>query len=304
MPNSNYIQNPEQIARAHTHQNRALAMFDQGFTSEAARKDALDYLNRAYEVLVDASIRNALLSQRTGDGQRYVWDNKVAEELSYKNFPALHVWAPKHAELYAAYPAQVKLANVLRADRDAIKAAALVAKPKSKTRELAEARNAVAKICQICGRPILAERGKIAHHGYQRPGQGWQTASCYGAMKLPFEVSRDDLGAYIKMLHAQLDGLAGRLDRANKEEIAFRVSYDTGKYQGSHKVMGSFFAERTGYEAARDEHRKKAYHWSTIPTTFDEVKIREINSIKHQINETTQYIKFQQARYDAWKAVA
>src|SRR5882724_10212058 len=37
--------------------------------------------------------------------------------------------------------------------------------------------------CQICGR--------IAHRGYRRPGQGWQTASCSGALGLPYEVSCD-----------------------------------------------------------------------------------------------------------------
>lgn len=45
--------------------------------------------------------------------------------------------------------------------------------------------------CQICGRVIQAKKGVIAHHGYNRPGHGWQTASCHGARFLPYEVSRD-----------------------------------------------------------------------------------------------------------------
>jgi len=52
-------------------------------------------------------------------------------------------------------------------------------------------------ICQCCGRQIEAKRGNIAHHGYQRPGQGWQTSSCIGAMFPPFQVSRDRLGYLI-----------------------------------------------------------------------------------------------------------
>ncbi len=55
--------------------------------------------------------------------------------------------------------------------------------------------------CQICGRPIKAQKGLIAHHGYKRPGDGWQTASCAGARFLPYEVSCDRLPptiAYIK----------------------------------------------------------------------------------------------------------
>jgi hypothetical protein len=43
--------------------------------------------------------------------------------------------------------------------------------------------------CQICGRTIKANTGTIALHGYTRPGDGWQTAPCYGARFQPYEVS-------------------------------------------------------------------------------------------------------------------
>ncbi len=45
--------------------------------------------------------------------------------------------------------------------------------------------------CQICGRPIKANTGLIAHHGYKRPGYGFQTSSCKGARHQPYEVSCD-----------------------------------------------------------------------------------------------------------------
>jgi hypothetical protein len=54
--------------------------------------------------------------------------------------------------------------------------------------------------CQICARPIKANTGRIALHGYQRPGHGWQTASCYGARCQPYEVANDALLTYAKML--------------------------------------------------------------------------------------------------------
>jgi|SRR5579859_2934664 len=47
----------------------------------------------------------------------------------------------------------------------------------------------VKKTCQVCGRLIKAGSGLIAHHGYKRPGDGWQTASCQGAKYLPYEES-------------------------------------------------------------------------------------------------------------------
>ena len=58
--------------------------------------------------------------------------------------------------------------------------------------------------CQCCGRAIHAALGKIAHHGYQRPGHGWQTASCFGAKHLPWEVSRDRVKVLIDHLKATL----------------------------------------------------------------------------------------------------
>ena len=54
--------------------------------------------------------------------------------------------------------------------------------------------------CQICDRAIKANTGVIAHHGYQRPGEGWQTASCPGARALPYEVDRTILGKEVDML--------------------------------------------------------------------------------------------------------
>lgn len=57
-----------------------------------------------------------------------------------------------------------------------------------------------ARTCQICGRPIFAETGVIAHHGYRRPFEGYQTASCFGARHLPFEKSRDRLGEWIDLV--------------------------------------------------------------------------------------------------------
>ena len=52
--------------------------------------------------------------------------------------------------------------------------------------------------CQICGRDIEAKAGLIAHHGYARPGMGWQTASCAGAKYRPYEVACDAIPPAIK----------------------------------------------------------------------------------------------------------
>jgi len=54
--------------------------------------------------------------------------------------------------------------------------------------------------CQVCGRAVRAASGLIAHHGYSRPGYGWQTASCAGARYVPYQVSCDRLKEIVEVV--------------------------------------------------------------------------------------------------------
>jgi hypothetical protein len=56
--------------------------------------------------------------------------------------------------------------------------------------------------CQVCGSPVLSNTGVIAHHGYRRPGWGWQTASCAGARFVRYEESCDRLKEVVAGLKA------------------------------------------------------------------------------------------------------
>ena len=85
--------------------------------------------------------------------------------------------------------------------------------------------------CQICARPIKSKNGIIAHHGYKRPGNGWQTNSCPGARHLPYEVSCDILPStianieqYIKLEETRLEEFINNppekiISRFNTREI-------------------------------------------------------------------------------------
>lgn len=59
--------------------------------------------------------------------------------------------------------------------------------------------------CQICQRPIKSKNGLIAHHGYKRPGDGWQSASCCGARHEPLETSHAFLEQHIEDVTAGVD---------------------------------------------------------------------------------------------------
>ena len=80
--------------------------------------------------------------------------------------------------------------------------------------------------CQICARPILSKLGLIAHHGYRRPGGGWQTASCIGARHLPYEVSCDALPPAIKIIESWLNECKENLKTflANPPSVLVEIS--------------------------------------------------------------------------------
>jgi hypothetical protein len=76
-----------------------------------------------------------------------------------------------------------------------------------------EAAKAQRSTCQICGRDIMANKhGKIAHHGYERPGYGWQTHSCMGAQEQRYEDSRDLIPSVIEMLERMKADEAKRIE--------------------------------------------------------------------------------------------
>lgn len=62
--------------------------------------------------------------------------------------------------------------------------------------------------CQVCGRDIKTlKSGKIAHHGFERPGWGYQTDSCMGAKHVPYELGTDALEYAIEMLDKKIEYL-------------------------------------------------------------------------------------------------
>lgn len=162
--------------------------------------------------------------------------------------------------------------------------------------------------CQCCGRAIHAKLGTIAHHGYQRPGDGWQTASCMGAKYAPFEVSRDRLGDMIALIRRDLDGAKKRLQEAQDESAPLAVSFedsrteqvwDPRRYRKAHQTT-TVQVTRATFEAAKAEHAEHATYRS-FPYSYDDLKKREVNSRAYKVKNLTDFLAQEQARYDAWK---
>lgn len=73
----------------------------------------------------------------------------------------------------------------------------------------------VVKTCPVCFRPIAVVRGLMAHHGYQRPEIGWQTASCPGIRFRPLEQSTDGLVWSIEEQEKRLAGVKAQYAARN-----------------------------------------------------------------------------------------
>lgn len=173
--------------------------------------------------------------------------------------------------------------------------------PKVKTARELE-REAKTMTCQCCGMKYRANTGLIAHHGYERPGNGWQTASCFGARHLPFEVSRDRLGEMIEHLKTFRRGLRLSLTEAEKEMYPLPLEYPDYSVKadrfGKRPVI-AFHVTRKNFDNKKIEHAE-GFRRSIKHKTFDSVKFNDIEHRKAQIKSVTRDINASQKRYDNW----
>jgi hypothetical protein len=274
--------------------DRARAIASEGFTTKQSKKDAIEYVSRAFDC-VKRAISDKLLADRSIGGTEERWG------ALYNGLPDCYAWNAKRAapfeKLFAAEVAQM---NEARSFRDAITAAPMVEK-KPNSRKVAELkrREEHALTCQICERGILADTGLIAHHGYERPGDGWQTASCFGARELPFEVSRDVLGVYVASL---LDGAERNAKHARDlraERVACSLDWSVYNRTTGRSDAKSASITRATYAkiiAANPEFlRGKA----SAPS-FDAIKASNIADALRQEKRFREEHKRQKARFDAW----
>jgi len=147
--------------------------------------------------------------------------------------------------------------------------------------------------CQICAREIKANTGTIAHHGYQRPGNGWQTASCMGAKYLPYEQSRDRIPAVIE---AYKGIRQNNLDRA--EELMTNPPATLTRY------ARYGFQENQTFNKPADFHPETNLQKGSFG--YQEGYQMEHRSIVKECRKNAasieQEIEWLQNRYDTWEA--
>lgn len=177
---------------------------------------------------------------------------------------------------------------------------------------------ALSKTCQCCWRQIFAETGTIAHHGYQRPGWGYQTASCMGAKHAPLEFSRNRLGDLIKVLEQHEVDQVEHRRKLDAEEIAIKRIYTNyngkrvqdRKGRSVHPTVVLAFT-RANFEQLVDENtgpRGSDKLWNEYDATysikargFDDIKTRELAHLDDKLKGLREHLAECRARFDGWK---
>ncbi|USN15220.1 hypothetical protein KIKIMORA_00740 [Brevundimonas phage vB_BpoS-Kikimora] len=169
----------------------------------------------------------------------------------------------------------------------------------TKTSIARDERDAKAMTCQCCARRILAETGKIAHHGYERPGGGYQTSSCIGALELPFEVSRDALGRHIEQVTASLADHRRVTAMIEAETIRFTWAYKA-KGETSWKSQDRFVKIcRSSFDDALKVWAAERLYQERQPT-FDELKARRLTNRREHEHREQAYLDGQKHRFEHW----
>ena len=168
---------------------------------------------------------------------------------------------------------------------------------------------AIARHCQICGRaiktvlgyPVEAVDGRgsrafqtgetIAHHGYERPGDGWQTSSCFGARWRPYELACDAIPVLVAVLERKIDTLTHVINdwRISPPETLVEERTRQGREPITHN-------RPDGYDAIKATETGGSY----IPHSYDaEFKKAQWGRLRG-IKSAKQSIEFLQKRMADW----
>lgn len=155
--------------------------------------------------------------------------------------------------------------------------------------------------CQICERDILADGGLVAHHGYERPGDGWQTSSCMGARHLPIEVNRDVLGTYCGSL---LDAM--ERNKKQREDLESGNVPPSYVWLERHKATGrdiehSHVVTVESFQSVVEALPAAAWAIRSPRPTFESTLALRIKEAEHREKYFRGEYRRQKARYDAWR---
>ena len=185
-------------------------------------------------------------------------------------------------------------------------AALPVVKPPTKAQKEREERERDTRVkhCQICNGLWVAENGVIAHHGYKRPGDGMQTASCFGAMHRPFEVSRDCVMDFIMQNSRRRLYCLRRIHLLQETDPPLDLAavwYETGH----NEKKRNFKVTPETFDQVKEKVRQENEKWRPMfnANNYAELKERGIKMLRRDAADYAEVITTFTKRYDDWKPV-
>lgn len=154
-----------------------------------------------------------------------------------------------------------------------------------------------ATTCQICGRGIKASKGLIAHHGYERPGQGWQTSSCFGARWSPYEVACDALPPAIKSCEGYIAQATASKNLMMTMPPETMTIEPRKPWIGHVKQEPKIVERPEGFVAG-----KRPGSW--MPGTYEAAFWGQVGGYEYSIKQAQASLEHMQKRLEAWKAPA
>lgn len=154
--------------------------------------------------------------------------------------------------------------------------------------------------CQICAREIGTTVGLIAHHGYQRPGTGWQTQSCFGARYRSYEVACDALPIYIDMMKRWAKELKANIDghMAEPPEVINYTDRDWNRELGKYIDVRKSVERPDGFDPKRELTRDDRYDDAKL---YDRKFHAEIGNWRMRLDFVKSDIKVMTQRLNDWK---
>ena len=159
--------------------------------------------------------------------------------------------------------------------------------------------------CQICARDILASKGVIAHHGYERPWHSHlQTASCGGARALPFECSNHELLKDSRQTSAAVVSQRRIVRALQRKDATISCEYQDrtkpADARGRYPSVRVSFTALTFAETVA-AHRQMVRWCSPGDITFERFQSIEVAAAKQLLRMIEGHLTRQQRRNANWK---
>lgn len=139
--------------------------------------------------------------------------------------------------------------------------------------------------CQLCEADQKLHQGRMVHHGYQRPGDGYIVGDCPGVHQEPYEVSCEAIKSYKVSLEQKLVSTEKSLARHQNNEITAMTVTRVQDHRIGHRnlIVEEYQVCVTSPYLWNNEMRDRIYEHE-----------RDISALKREIDRCTR-------RIAAWK---